>query len=144
MIKIEAIRKILRGYRMFDTSTVRLFILLAYGALSIFIIFLLWRTSASGDALKNFGIAFAALLPAIITIVPNLKGDLIQTEAQLMLLFNSSGEPLEKGDGINSYFKNYHLFFLCNPKFPSGANLGDDSFDNIALDIIEKGIVTRS
>jgi hypothetical protein len=100
---------------MFDTSIVRS-ILIVYLALSSFVVFIMWQNAASDDALKNAGIACAAILPLCVAVLPYLEREILKSDSKLMILYDASAKAFSAGEGPNPYCIRYLSFFSVSHK----------------------------
>ena len=125
-----------------DTLTVQVMLVL-YCVLAIAAAVLLWNNAAAPDALKNTGIAMASILPLLVSVLPYLNEEKLETKFTYILLYDSTQKEITAGQPPNAYFSSYiHMF--TNLSAVSSRPRVDEWTDLMGppgLDIIEKGIL---
>jgi len=105
---------------------------------------LLWRNSANPDALKNAGILFAGVIPALIAILPYFSQRVDTRRFVYALFYDSTLKRVVPIGAYDPYLRAYHSVFtnLGNEDFlADAAKTQTDYWMGRGLDLIERAIV---
>jgi hypothetical protein len=105
---------------------------------------LLWRNSANPDALKNAGILFAGVIPALIAILPYLTQRVDTRRFEYALFYDNNLKRVVPIGTYDPYIRAYHSVFanLKNEDFlADAAKTQTDYWAGRGLDLIERAIL---
>ncbi len=125
-----------------DTLAVQI-MLVVYCILAVSAVFLLWNNAAAPDALKSTGIAMASILPLLVSVLPYLNKEKLETRFTYILLYDSVQKVVTGGQIPNAYYDSYTHMFTNSSAVRSNFKLDKwtDLMGPAGLDIIEKGVV---
>lgn len=104
---------------MFEPPSIVRFVVILYILLGGFAAILLWRNAAAPTSLQNSGIILAGLLPALIAVLPYLRGHQLSKDVNLTLFFNESTKQVITSGLLSPYSRAYSSMF---------ANLNQEDF----------------
>jgi hypothetical protein len=105
---------------------------------------LLWRNSANPDAIKNAGILFAGVIPALIAILPYMTARVENKRLEYALFYDNNLKRIVPIGTYDPYLRAYHNVFanLKNEDFSAdAAKTQTDYWKGRGLDLIERAIL---